>query len=42
MQVIASWNPAGARRPVLDEAPVFHPTEEVLYILLLTAVSCFI
>uniref|UniRef100_A0A453A2Y6 Uncharacterized protein n=1 Tax=Aegilops tauschii subsp. strangulata TaxID=200361 RepID=A0A453A2Y6_AEGTS len=28
MQVVASWNPAGARRPVLDEAPVFHPTEE--------------
>ncbi|KAF8723707.1 hypothetical protein HU200_021671 [Digitaria exilis] len=22
------WNPSGARRPVLDEAPVFHPTEE--------------
>lgn len=29
MQVIARWNPSGARRPVLDEAPVFHPTEEV-------------
>ncbi|KAM0905662.1 hypothetical protein ACQ4PT_017254 [Festuca glaucescens] len=27
-KVIANWNPAGARRPVLDEAPVYHPTEE--------------
>ncbi|EEC78664.1 hypothetical protein OsI_18782 [Oryza sativa Indica Group] len=27
-KVIAKWNPAGARRPVLDEAPVFYPTEE--------------
>ncbi|KAF8650532.1 hypothetical protein HU200_063904 [Digitaria exilis] len=27
-KVIARWNPSGARRPVLDEAPVFHPTEE--------------
>ncbi|KAG8084850.1 hypothetical protein GUJ93_ZPchr0010g9654 [Zizania palustris] len=26
--VIARWNPDGARRPVLDEAPVFYPTEE--------------
>ncbi|KAL6631367.1 hypothetical protein ACP70R_028217 [Stipagrostis hirtigluma subsp. patula] len=26
--VIARWNPSGARRPVLDEAPVFYPTEE--------------
>jgi hypothetical protein len=29
MQVIARWNPSGARRPVLDEAPVYYPTEEV-------------
>jgi hypothetical protein len=28
-QVVARWNPSGARRPVLDEAPVFHPSEEV-------------
>uniref|UniRef100_A0A0D9XCP7 JmjC domain-containing protein n=1 Tax=Leersia perrieri TaxID=77586 RepID=A0A0D9XCP7_9ORYZ len=27
-KVIAKWNPAGARRPALDEAPVFYPTEE--------------
>jgi len=27
-KVIASWNPDGARRPDLDEAPVYHPTEE--------------
>ncbi|KAL6838598.1 hypothetical protein ACP4OV_031555 [Aristida adscensionis] len=27
-KVIARWNPSGARRPALDEAPVFHPTEE--------------
>jgi len=29
MQVIARWNPSGARRPVLDEAPDYYPTEEV-------------
>ncbi|CAD6339579.1 unnamed protein product [Miscanthus lutarioriparius] len=27
-KVIARWNPSGARRPVLDEAPVYYPTEE--------------
>lgn len=27
-KVIARWDPAGARRPFLDEAPVYHPTEE--------------
>ncbi|WVZ81622.1 hypothetical protein U9M48_028977 [Paspalum notatum var. saurae] len=27
-KVIARWNPSGARRPVLDEAPVFYPSEE--------------
>ncbi|CAL5036525.1 unnamed protein product [Urochloa decumbens] len=27
-KVIARWNPSGARRPVLDEAPVFYPTDE--------------
>ncbi|CAM0953455.1 unnamed protein product [Alopecurus aequalis] len=27
-KVLANWNPAGARRPVLDEAPVYYPTEE--------------
>ena len=32
MQVIARWNPSGARRPVLEEAPVFYPSEEVSYI----------
>ena len=32
MQVIANWNRAGARRPVLDEAPVYYPTEEVPFV----------
>ncbi|GJM87193.1 hypothetical protein PR202_ga03123 [Eleusine coracana subsp. coracana] len=27
-KVVARWNPSGARRPVLDEAPVFYPSEE--------------
>ncbi|TVU11697.1 hypothetical protein EJB05_45299, partial [Eragrostis curvula] len=27
-KVVARWNPSGARRPVLDEAPVYRPTEE--------------
>jgi histone demethylase JARID1 len=31
MQVVARWNPSGARRPVLEEAPVFYPSEEVSY-----------
>jgi len=29
MQVVARWNPSGARRPVLEEAPVYYPSEEV-------------
>ncbi|AQK55651.1 Lysine-specific demethylase JMJ703 [Zea mays] len=27
-KVVARWNPSGARRPVLEEAPVFYPSEE--------------
>ncbi|XP_062233109.1 lysine-specific demethylase JMJ703-like [Phragmites australis] len=27
-KVFARWNPSGACRPVLDEAPVYYPTEE--------------
>ncbi|TVU27776.1 hypothetical protein EJB05_19277, partial [Eragrostis curvula] len=27
-KVVARWNPSGARRPVLDEAPVYYPSEE--------------
>ncbi|KAK3128928.1 hypothetical protein QOZ80_6BG0468390 [Eleusine coracana subsp. coracana] len=27
-KVVARWNPSGGRRPVLDEAPVYYPTEE--------------
>jgi len=29
MQVVARWNPSGAHRPVLEEAPVYYPSEEV-------------
>lgn len=28
-QVTARWHPEDARREVLEEAPIFHPTEEV-------------
>ncbi|KAM0941878.1 putative transcription factor & chromatin remodeling JUMONJI family [Dioscorea sansibarensis] len=28
-KVMAGWRPEIARRPILDEAPVFYPTEEV-------------
>lgn len=31
-QVVARWHPEDACRPVLEEAPVFHPTEEVLFV----------
>ncbi|KAG2536839.1 lysine-specific demethylase JMJ703-like isoform X2 [Panicum virgatum] len=27
-KVVARWNPSGARRPVLEEAPVYYPSEE--------------
>ncbi|KAK3159414.1 hypothetical protein QOZ80_2AG0149820 [Eleusine coracana subsp. coracana] len=27
-KVVARWNPSDARRPILDEAPVFYPSEE--------------
>lgn len=30
-QVSAKWNPAEARRPIIDDAPVFYPNDEVLY-----------
>lgn len=29
-QIVARWRPDGSRRPILDEAPVFHPTKEVI------------
>lgn len=29
-QVTAKWHPEDARRPDLEEAPVFYPSEEVL------------
>jgi hypothetical protein len=29
--VTARWRPVDARRDVIEEAPVFHPTEEVSY-----------
>jgi len=29
MQVVARWNPSGARKPILEEAPVYYPSEEV-------------
>lgn len=28
-QVTARWRPGDACRPILDEAPVFYPSEEV-------------
>jgi histone demethylase JARID1 len=28
-QVTAKWHPEDARREVIEEVPVFHPTEEV-------------
>jgi len=28
-QVIARWRPEDARRPHIEDAPVFYPTEEV-------------
>ncbi|KAF3335868.1 putative lysine-specific demethylase JMJ16 [Carex littledalei] len=27
-KIVARWRPDGLRRPILDEAPVFHPNEE--------------
>ncbi|CAN6279662.1 unnamed protein product [Urochloa humidicola] len=27
-KVVARWNPSGARRPVLEDAPVYYPSEE--------------
>ena len=29
-QVSARWNPAEACRPIIDEAPIFYPTIEVI------------
>lgn len=29
-QFVARWRPNGSCRPILDEAPVFHPKEEVI------------
>jgi histone demethylase JARID1 len=31
-QVTASWRPEDARKDVLEEVPVFHPTEEVFFV----------
>jgi hypothetical protein len=31
MQVVARWNTSCACRPVLDESPVYRPTEEVFF-----------
>lgn len=28
-QVVATWRPDAGRRPCIEEAPVFYPTEEV-------------
>jgi histone demethylase JARID1 len=28
-KVVARWNPSGARRPVIEDAPVYYPSEEV-------------
>lgn len=30
LQVSARWDPVGACRPIIEEAPVFYPTLEVL------------
>lgn len=32
-KVMAGWRPEIARRPILDEAPVFYPTEEVPHVI---------
>ena len=29
LQISVKWDPAEACRPIIDEAPVFHPTIEV-------------
>lgn len=34
-QVLARWDPNEACRPVIDDAPVFYPTEEVFTFLAL-------
>lgn len=31
LQISARWDPSEACRPIIDEAPVFHPTIEVLF-----------
>lgn len=30
---MARWRPENASRPILDEAPVFYPTEEVPHVI---------
>jgi len=30
LQISARWDPVGACRPIIEEAPVFYPTIEVL------------
>lgn len=30
-QVLARWDPEEACRPVIDDAPIFYPTEEVYF-----------
>ena len=33
LQISARWDPVEASRPIIEEAPVFYPTIEVLIII---------